>query len=286
MTIRDPRLLAHRPDLADIRLQGEVRAERYVEGRPARIGVAVADVLSAPRVDAGMNTQFLLGEDIVVFEEGAGWAWVQSASDGYVGYVSAASLAERKSETTHMLMAPRSFLYPGPDLKLPRQGVLSMGSRVTVVGTTSTRGTEYAHLSSGKTLIASHLRPLAEHATDYVAVAERLLETPYLWGGTSALGVDCSGLVQLAMRLCGRAVLRDSDMQQAGLGDALEPGPDNKALRRGDLVFWKGHVAIMTDGETMIHANGHTMSVAREPLRAAIDRIGYLYGQPTGFRRP
>lgn len=286
MTIRDPRLHAHRPDLADIRLKGDVRAERYVEGRPARIGVAVADVLSAPRIDAGMNTQFLLGDDVLVFEEGAGWAWVQGVADGYVGYVAAPTLAAGNSEPTHRLVAPRSFLYPGPDLKLPRQGVLSMGSRVTVTGTSSTRGTEYAHLSSGKTLIASHLRPLAEHAADYVAVAERLLETPYLWGGTSALGVDCSGLVQLAMRLAGRSVLRDADMQQSSLGDALEPGPDYSALRRGDLVFWKGHVAIMDDGDTMIHANGHTMSVAREPLRAAIDRIGYLYGQPTGFRRP
>ena len=141
-------------------------------------------------------------------------------------------------------------------------------------------------LASGEAMIAGHLRPVGEPAADYVAVAETLIDTPYLWGGTTGFGIDCSGLVQLSMRMAGRDVLRDTDMQAATVGEPVEPGPDFSALRRGDLVFWKGHVAIMTDAASMIHANGHTMIVSREGLREAIDRIGYLYGQPTGFRRP
>jgi cell wall-associated NlpC family hydrolase len=149
-----------------------------------------------------------------------------------------------------------------------------------------TRGTRYALLSTGEAMISGHLRPAGEFSEDYVAVAETLLMTPYLWGGSTAFGIDCSGLVQLAMRMTGRNVLRDTDMQAATIGEPIMSGEGYSGLRRGDLVFWKGHVAIMTDERTMIHANGHTMLVSREGLTEAIDRIGYLYGGPTGFRRP
>jgi len=286
LTARDARLHAFRSDLADARLKGEVSADRFVTGRPARITASVADIRKAPRPDAGVNTQVLFGDDVLVFEEAEGWAWVQAERDGYVGYVGATMLGAREYAPTHIVSAPRTFLYPGADLRFPIAGQLSMGSTVTVTGAAETRGTHYALLPSGEALIAGHLRPLADVAADYVAVAEMFLGTPYLWGGTSGFGIDCSGLVQLAMRMAGRDVLRDSDMQAAGLGEPLDPGPDFAGLKRGDLVFWKGHVAVMTDSETMIHANGHTMLVSREGLKEAIDRIGYLYGGPTGFRRP
>ncbi|MBA1139582.1 C40 family peptidase [Mesorhizobium neociceri] len=286
MTARDARLHAFRSDLADARLKGEVSADRFVTGRPARITASVADIRKAPRPDAGVNTQVLFGDDVLVFEEAEGWAWVQAERDGYVGYVGATMLGAREHAPTHIVAAPRTFLYPGPDLRFPISGQLSMGSTVTVTGAAETRGTHYALLPSGEALIAGHVRPLGDVAADYVAVAEQFLGTPYLWGGTSGFGIDCSGLVQLAMRMAGRNVLRDSDMQAAGLGEPLDPGPDYAGLKRGDLVFWKGHVAIMTDAETMIHANGHTMLVSREGLKDAVDRIGYLYGGPTGFRRP
>ena len=149
-----------------------------------------------------------------------------------------------------------------------------------------TRGTGYAVLASGEALIAAHLLPEAEIKDEYVDVAEALLSTPYLWGGTSAFGIDCSGLVQLSMRMTGRSVPRDTDMQASGLGEPIDPGADMAGLRRGDLVFWKGHVAIMLDEKNIIHANGHTMTVSHEELRSAVDRIAYLYGGPTGFRRP
>ncbi|MET2828763.1 C40 family peptidase [Mesorhizobium shangrilense] len=286
MTVHDARLHAFRSDLADARLKGEVVAERFVAGRPARISASVADVRKAPGPDAGINTQFLFGDDVLVFEDVEGWAWVQGERDGYVGYVADTMLAARDHKPTHIVAVPRTFVYPGPDLRFPLSGQLSMGSTVAVTGAAETRGTGYALLPSGEALIAGHLRPVDEAAIDYVAVAETFLGTPYLWGGVSGFGIDCSGLVQLSMRMAGKDVLRDSDMQAATIGEPLEPGPDFTGLRRGDLVFWKGHVAIMTDAETMIHANGHTMLVSREGLKEAIARIGYLYGGPTGFRRP
>lgn len=284
MSARDARLHAFRPDLADERLKGDVQANRFVAGTPARIAASVADVLKAPRGDASLNTQLLHGDDIRVFEDAGGWAWVQADRDGYVGYVASAAIGPRDAEPTHVVRVPRTFLYPGPDLKLPRAGQLSMGSRVGVISQIETRGTKYAVLASGQAIVGAHLAPLGTVAADYVAVAEEFDGTPYLWGGSSAFGIDCSGLVQLAMFMAGRTVLRDSDMQAATIGAELPlERPD---LRRGDLVFWKGHVAIMTDAVTMIHANGHTMSVAREGFAEAVERIGYLYGQPTGYRRP
>ncbi|WP_432285179.1 NlpC/P60 family protein [Aminobacter sp. BA135] len=286
MTARDSRLHAFRPDLADARLQGEVTAERFVAGRPARISASVADVRKAPRPDSGLNTQLLFGDEVVVFEEAEGFAWLQAERDGYVGYVSSGDLAPRDAEPTHVVTALRSFVYPGPDMKFPRNGQLSIGSQVTITGFAETRGTRYGLLPSGEAVVLQHLTPLGTTSEDFVAVAERLIDTPYLWGGFSAFGIDCSGLVQLSMRMTGRNVLRDSDMQEASLGTPVDAGANFSQLRRGDLVFWKGHVAIMTDGENMIHANGHTMTVAREGLRQAIDRIGYLYGGPTSFRRP
>jgi cell wall-associated NlpC family hydrolase len=286
LTAHDPRLHAFRSDLADTRLKDEITAERYVAGRPGRIEAAVVDVRSAPALEAGVTTQFLRGDDVRIFEDAKGWCWVQAERDGYVGYVSEAAISARDLAPTHQVVAPRSFLYPGADLRFPRTGQVSIGSTLAVVGFAETRGTEYALLPSGEAVIAGHLRPVGEFEADYVAVAERLLHTPYLWGGVSGFGIDCSGLVQLSMRMAGRDVLRDSDMQAASIGELIEPAADFSNLKRGDLVFWKGHVAIMTDGENMIHASGHTMMVSREGLKQAIERIGYLYGGPTGFRRP
>ena len=254
-------------------------------GRPASASRSPISA-SAPRPDSGINTQALYGDDVHVFDVAEGWAWIQAERDGYVGYVADAALADRADMPTHVVSTPRTFVYPGPDLKLPKTGELSMGSRVAVTGSAETRGTVYALLASGEAMIARHLEPLRGTARDYVAVAETLIHTPYLWGGASAFGIDCSGLVQLSMRMAGTSVLRDSDMQAATIGSEIEPGPDFSGLGRGDLVFWKGHVAIMTDPDDMIHASGHTMTVAREPLRQAIERIAYLYGGPTAFRRP
>ena len=286
MSMLDRRLNAYRPDLADERLSGKVEASRFTAGTLMQVSASVVDLRSEPRPDSGPQTQIIFGDLVRVFEEQDGWSWVQAERDGYTGYVSSASLEKPGADATHMVIVPRTFIYPGSDLRFPHTKALSLGSRVRIVGSAETRGTQYALLENGEALIASHLAPLGQHAADYVAVAETLLHTPYLWGGTSSFGIDCSGIVQLSMWVSGRKVLRDSDMQQNTLGEIIEPDADYSNLKRGDLVFWKGHVAICAAPDMLIHASGHTMTVTLEPLKDAIKRIAYLYDLPTLIRRP
>lgn len=283
MSKLDHRLNIYRPDLADLRLEGQVKAERFVAGSAARISVPVAPLRSEPDHGAGVQSEALFGDPITVFDREHGWAWVQCDLDGYTGYVDETGIATATVKPTHIVSVPRTFAYPHAELKSPHLMALSMGSELAVTGHEEVRGTNYAAISTGGHVVARHLEALDERAPDYVAIAETLVGTPYLWGGTSAFGLDCSGLVQLAMRMCGRTVLRDTDMQIESIG---EPIDTSDGLQRGDLVFWKGHVAIMRDGSDIIHANGHTMVTSCEPLAEAIDRIGYLYGEPTGWRRP
>lgn len=285
MTAPDRRLHAFRPDLASSDLQGRVEAARFVEGRPARIAAPVVDMRPVPRADSGIDTQLLHGARVRIFEEREGWAWLQADADGYVGYAPASALGT-VAEATHVVVAQRSFVYRGADLRFPATATHSMGAAVRIVGEAETRGTRYAILETGEAMIFDHLRPIGHLEADYVTVAERFEHTPYLWGGVSGFGIDCSGLVQLAMRMAGISVLRDTDMQASSIGTALDIGDDLAGLGRGDLVFWKGHVAIMLDATSIIHASGHTMRVTRERLADAVARIGHLYGGPTGFRRP
>lgn len=279
----DRRLHAFRPDLAEAALEGKVDASRFVEGTPARIAVPVAALRAEPDISRGIDTELLLGEGVLIFERKDGWCWVKAISDGYVGYLPETAVGEAGEAPTHVVVPQRTLLYPEPELRKPHVGVLSMGSRLRIAGETEARGNHYVVLEDGTAIYASHVRSIGYNdGGDYVEIAARFMETPYLWGGRSGLGIDCSGVVQLSMLMTGRAAPRDTDMQAKGLGLPIE----REELRRGDLVFWKGHVAIMEDPETIIHANGHTMTVARENFVDAVKRIGWLYEQPTGYRRP
>ena len=278
----DRRLNAFRPDLAEASLKGKVEAERFVEGSSARVTVPVIALRPKPGLASGIDTELLMGEEVTVFERRDGWCWVKALSDGYVGYLPEPAIKEGTATPTHVVIPQRTFLYPEPELRKPHAAVLSMGSLVHVTGTAEARGNHYVVLEDGTAIFAKHVQPIGDNrGGDFVDVALRFLETPYLWGGRSGLGIDCSGLVQLALSMTGRAAPRDTDMQAAGLGRPI----DREELKRGDFVFWKGHVAIMEDPETIVHANGHTMTVARENFAAAIERIGWLYERPTGYRR-
>ena len=277
----DRRITPARPDLAAAHLKGVVEAERYVEGARHRIRFPSTPVKRVPRPDAPLETEALLGEAVTVYDiDEEGWAWGQLERDGYVGWFSADALGPDEPAPTHRVIAPRSHFYPIAGFKAEPLGAVAMGAMVLV---TRIDG-RYAATPQGF-IRTSHLMPMDEAEPDFVAVAERLIGTPYIWGGKSGAGLDCSGLVQLSMQLAGQDAPRDSDMQAAGLGDALPTGVNG--LRRGDLVFWKGHVGIMQDEAQLLHANVHHMAVASEPLKQALLRIeAGGDGAPTGFRRP
>ncbi len=281
----DARLNAFRTDLADIRLKGKVAATHFSDPVVQQVVVAVADLRRAPRPDSPLDTQLLMGEMVDVFEEAEGWCWVQAHGDGYVGYMADTALSVRTSEPTHIVAVPRTFVYPGPDMKLPTEAALSMGSKISVKGEAETRGATYLLLCGGGAVVAKHVRLIGQVFNDPVSVAEQFLQTPYLWGGRSGHGIDCSGLVQLSYAMCGVSLQRDTAMQRNTAGREFHPGSDGSVLQRGDLVFWKAHVAMMLDERTIIHASGHAMAVVTENFQEALDRIGYMYGEPVAYRR-
>ena len=279
MTVLDPRLHAFRADLADSRLRGRIDAAHYTPGDACEIIDPIASVRREPRFDAVQTTQALLGESVRVFDRGEGWAWVQTERDGYVGYLAEDSLGRGHGPATHRVSTPLTFSYPGPDHKAQPAALAPMNAQVRVVAS----GEKYAEIAGGRFMIARHLVPLADQAADFVAVAEQFSGVPYCWGGKTALGLDCSGLLQTALHAAGMACPRDSDMQEK-LGHGL-PLERLDALRRGDLVFWKGHVGIMTNPTDLLHANGHFMQVTRESLSTAIARIAAAHGPVTAIRR-
>jgi cell wall-associated NlpC family hydrolase len=282
----DPRLTPARPDLAARALEGRVAAERFVDGTPARLIEGLAPLRRAPRPDAGLDTEALLGERLTVYDEDEeGWAWVQLARDGYVGWIpSSAYLKGEGVRPTHKVAALRTFLYPGPSIKLPPTGWASLGARVTVVRETEANGRRFAVTSEGRAIVANHLVPIETRESDAVAVAERFLGTPYLWGGRSSLGLDCSGLVQTALEACGLAVPRDADLQERTVGEPVDLDP--RAWDRGDLLFWPGHVALVRDATTFLHANAWMMAVGIETIEAGLARIAAAGSPLRSVRRP
>ena len=292
----DPRTTPARPDLAALHLKGKVVAPRFVEGTELEVRDAQAPLRREPSPDAPLDTEALHGERLTVYDEnGEGWCWGQLRSDGYVGWIPANALRPPGPLPTHRVAALRTFVFPGRSIKAPPVDALSLGSRVAVKTPSphptlpSLRGREgwgddLTDLASGFCIPTRHLAPIESKEPDFVAVAERFVGVPYLWGGKTSLGIDCSGLVQIALTASGVACPRDSDMQEQALGAPL-PTDDLTGLQRGDLIFWKGHVAIVRDKQSIVHANAFHMAVAVEPIAEALRRIADAGGPIASIKR-
>jgi cell wall-associated NlpC family hydrolase len=267
--------LAH-DGIAARSLEGVVPAARYVDTTTRQTAVSASSLRRAPSATAEQLDQLLFGEEFEVLDEADGWTFGQARRDGYVGYVETSTLGTPTVTPTHTVRALRTYAFSAPTIKSAPTGLYSMNALLAEEG----REGRFVKTAGGW-FVSEHLAPVEETEPDFVAVAERFVGTPYHWGGRQSLGLDCSGLVQQALYACGRPCPRDSD-QQAAMGEAVDPA----ALRRGDLVFWRGHVSIMTNGTDIVHANGTHMAVVIEPLATAITRTRTNGGgEPTAFRR-
>ena len=258
----DRRLTPANGRVAAERLRGIVQAERYVAGRPARVAAPFTDICRAP--GGARDRQLVLGEAVTVYEEVGGFAFVEAAKDGYVGYLRADALGDPQA-ATHWVAVPASHAYTAPDMKAADRHELVFGSRLKIVGAQG----RFMETAEGLFVPQQHLWPVERVFADAPEAASLFLGVPYLWGGNTTRGIDCSGLVQAALNAAGHDCPGDSDLQEA-LGAEQ---PAGTALERGDLLFWKGHVAIAVDAGTLIHANAHDMAVAYEAAEAAMSRI-------------
>ncbi|MGB0505701.1 MAG: NlpC/P60 family protein [Pikeienuella sp.] len=263
----DPRITPARPDLAAFRLKGQIEADVYASGQPMYVSVPMAPMTASPDAEGEMTSQLLFGEPFNALELEGGWAWGQSEVDGYVGYIPDVCLSHAStSPPSHRIIALQALIYPDPQLKSRPVGALPYGALVTMTGVDN----NFASLDVGGWVPVNALRPVSEPAPMWVTTAERFKGAPYLWGGRSPAGFDCSGLIQVALQSAGVECPRDSDLQMAALGREIS---QNAQLRRGDIVFWKGHVGVMISPTKLLHANAHHMEVAEETFESARARI-------------
>jgi len=255
------------------------------EGQVYEVAEPTAPLRHAPSPDAPLDTEALKGERVTVYEIEEGWARGKLEADGYAGFLPASaspssggSLIDGPGNTS-VRSAATLWVGAGPSIKLPPLEGLALGCRLAVARIEA----PFAVTAAGGYVPARHLVSIDSHESDFVAVAERFLGAPYLWGGKTSLGLDCSGLLQVALGACGVACPRDSAVQEKALGRALAISPSE--LRRGDLVFWRRHVAIVRDEASLVHANAFHMAVAFEPTAQAIARIRASGSDVTSMRR-
>lgn len=272
----DRRLTPANGRVAHVTLKGLVAAERFVEGDWSRITAPVGDLLVRP--GGPRDRQVLMGERVLVLDREAGFAFVRAERDGYCGYLRD-DVLDGDRAATHWVAAPATHLYAAPDLKTPEVAGLSLGARLTVAAEHG----RFMKTVEGLFVPAPHVKRIGHWESDPVSVAERFLGTPYLWGGNTRSGIDCSGLVQVAHLACGHFCPGDSDMQERSVG---LPVPEGETPRRGDLYFWRGHVALAVSTDRLIHANGFHMAVGYEGIAEAVARIeGKGEGRVTAIRR-
>jgi cell wall-associated NlpC family hydrolase len=273
----DSRTTPARADLAAAHLKGKIEAPRYAEGKVHHVIKGRAGLRAQPSDDAGLDTELLFGESFTVYDVANGWAWGQSKEDSYVGYVREDSLAQNAFAASHRVIAQMTPVFPVADLKKPVRDFLPLNAKVKI----EARQGNYARIGANAFVFAGHLTSVDSFAKDWAEVAERFLRVPYVWGGKTAAGLDCSGLIQTALQAAGIACPRDTDMQERALGRAI----DSKNLQRGDLVFWKGHAGVMLDSSRLLHANAFHMEVSIEPFADAVARIDKAAGPVTSVKR-
>lgn len=275
MALLDPRIHPYRTDIAADSLRGLINVPTYVAGSKLWLYHGLASIHKEPDFKSEQVSQLRHGDVFTFFEQKDEWLWGQCGRDGYVGYVMAQGFTEEPAAPTHRIKKQHSFLFPNPSIKDPPMDTLTFFSGVEVVG-----GDEkFCQIKSGGFIHTHHLTPITEwQERDIVFTAGRMLGIPYLWGGNTSLGLDCSGLVQIACEAAGIACPRDSDMQAASLGEAVG---DISKLHRGDFVFFPGHVGIMTDPAALLHANAYHGCVVVEPLADVVARGSKI----TGARR-
>lgn len=272
----DRRVNAVRGDLADFSLAGILFAPHYAKAEAMHCMGQAAFVREEGNANARASSQLLPGETFHLLDVTGAWAWGFCDHDGYVGYVERAALGVGATPATHRVIARSAPLFSSPDIKSAVQGYLPAGSRV------SGEIAENFLITEDGAIHVRHVMPLSQDKTDWVAAAERQIGQPYVWGGRGAGGIDCSGLIQLALGQAGIKVPRDSDLQREGIGDPLDA---DAGLQRGDLVFFPGHVGIMMDASNMLHANAFWMSTVIEPLADVVARLKPEHDEPILARR-
>ena len=266
-SVFDPREYAYKAGLAADYMRGLIGSQKFVVGKMFQVKINVASLKKSPDQSSEQVSELLFGEEIIIYEIVNAWAWGQSQTDGYVGYVSMDHISSKVQENTHEVTALRAFVYRQPDIKAPTITCLSMSSQLSI---THSKGL-FAHIENLGWIFEKSIRALGGIESDFVSVAQKFTGTPYLWGGRSSFGIDCSGLVQLSLRGVGVLCPRDTDQQASSVGSPIND--EITKLLRGDLIYMNGHVAIMVDPNTILHANAFHMSVEHESLDGFLSRL-------------